>query len=594
MNRSSHRLFQSIIDCLKPRQRLLVQTLCMVILLNLLDLTIPKCLQLFVDSFMGNPLKLGRIPLDFMGTPRGQMLILPVLLVTLAFGRWATTFGRAVLESRLAQGALFDLRSRIFSTMQSLSFAYHDKTHAGLLISHVVEDVNYTSRFLQSGMFPLLECCVYIVAAYVIMAWISVPVALVSALMLASSFLAVAAYFRYGQAFFARTKALFADTVQLFTENMEGHHIVRAFAARSRQSEIYRRRVNTMHDAILTETYLSTLMSQAMVWANALGLAAVLAISLLLYQRGTPDLTLGKIFMLFYIQRSLVPRTRMLGRSFDLLMRFKITADRLEDILFGSDSYLPDEGVRPLPSAGPGSLELRKVSFQYPDGPRALRDISIAVEAGSTIALVGATGSGKTTLAMLLTRFYDPTAGSILLDGSDIRDFPVQQLRNQFSLAFQESFLFSTSIRDNIAYGKPDAPLEDLVYAATLAQAHEFIMATPDGYDTVVGERGVTLSGGQRQRISIARAILQRPRFLVLDACTAAVDGLTEKAIQAGLNALKKDSTIIIIAQRFSSVEHADRVCVFEDGRLVEDGTPAALNRPGTIFTRILDIPEDP
>jgi ATP-binding cassette subfamily B protein len=286
-----------------------------------------------------------------------------------------------------------------------------------------------------------------------------------------------------------------------------------------------------------------------------------------------------------------MPRLRMLGRAMDLLMRFKITADRLENILFSSTSYLPDDGDRKLPSQGPGRIELQNISFQYPDASPALRAVSTVIEAGTTVALVGATGSGKTTLAMLLTRFYDPSEGLILLDGADIREFSIKQVRNQFSLVFQDTFLFSSSIFDNIAYGSPDASPEEIIHAATLAQAHEFIMATPEGYSTVVGERGVTLSGGQRQRISIARAILRRPRFLVLDACTASVDNLTEKAIQEGLHALRETSTIIIIAQRFSSVESADRVCVFESGKLVEDGTPASLNKQGTAFSRILDAP---
>jgi ABC-type multidrug transport system fused ATPase/permease subunit len=208
------------------------------------------------------------------------------------------------------------------------------------------------------------------------------------------------------------------------------------------------------------------------------------------------------------------------------------------------------------------------------------------------VGLVGATGAGKSTLSLLLCRFHDPDEGVILLDGRDIRDYRLDDVRNQFSLVFQDTFLFSTTIWQNIAYGRPDASYEEVIHAASVAHAHRFITEMPEGYDTVVGERGVTLSGGQRQRLSIARAILRRPSFLILDACTSALDAITEQAIQDSLRELRETSTVIVIAQRYSSVADADYVYVLDNGRIIETGPPDELNVPGTAFSRTLHVTE--
>jgi ABC-type multidrug transport system fused ATPase/permease subunit len=291
--------------------------------------------------------------------------------------------------------------------------------------------------------------------------------------------------------------------------------------------------------------------------------------------------------MIFFLQSSMVPRVRMLGRSFDLLMRTWVTADRLAP-LFSTDEYLSDHGEKRLPDAGPGSLSVRDVYFSYGERNHSLRGVSFELAAGEKLGIVGNTGAGKSTLALVMCRFYDPRKGRVLLDGQDIRSYPINAVRNQFSLVFQETFLFSTSVRENIAYGKADASFEQIVEAAKTARIHDHIESMPQGYDTKIGEKGVTLSGGQRQRLSIARAILRRPRFLVLDDCTSALDTATERAIVDGLNSLRETSTLIIIAHRYSSIARADRVIVLEDGRIVEHGTPTELNRAGTLFTRIL------
>lgn len=588
---SSQKFKQLLAACLRPRKGLFGLTLLSVFLFNIAELLLPKLLQLYVDSFAGNELTYWGIPLEFAATAKGQLIILPGILLLVAGLRWGFTYARTVFETRLAQGALFDLRSRIFNTMQNLSFAYHDNSHSGRIISNIVEDVSYARRFFQFGLFPFLESILYIIGALGVMTYVCVPAGLVSIALLALAGISVVFYFKYGYRFFVRTKEIFTEMVQIFAENMEGYLVVKAFGCEDGQKRLYHRRVEDLQRAIFREIMITTAMNQALVWAGVIGIAAVIGTAIYAGQQGHWELTGGRLFLLFFIQRSMVTRIRMLGRSLDLAIRFTVTADRL-GTLFVNNQYLDSEGRRRLPDHGPGRIEACEVSFSYGDRSHSLKDISLTIEAGQTVGLVGPTGAGKSTLALLLCRFYDPDSGKVLLDGADIREYDLGDVRNQFSLVFQDNFLFSVPVWQNIAYGRPDASYEDIINAASIAQAHGFIQEMPHGYDTVVGERGVTLSGGQRQRLSIARAVLRRPRFLVLDACTSAVDAMTETAIQNSLNALRETTTVIIIAQRYSSVADADQVYVLDDGRIVEKGPPAELNVSGTEFSRVLHVTE--
>ncbi len=567
---------------------MLLSTLAVVLGFNLVDLAGMKVLALYIDSVAGNPLLLfDRFSLNVLAVPATRIYAFPLVLVTIAGVRWLFVYRRSVLQARLGQGAMYDLRQRIYQTMQSLSFAYHDRVHSGTLISNIVEDVGQISRFFQMGLFPLLEMSSYLIIAYAAMFYICWPAALASLSLLTLWLAGIYLYFRFGYKYFARTRRRFNQTVANFTENMEGHLVVRAFGRQQSQIRNYSRKVDSLHDAKLREILMFSALNQLGLAAGYLGIPAVLAVALHRFQSGSPGLASGTLFFLFTLQYFLTGKLRVLSRILTNGMRFCVAAERLGE-LFDADDYLDDSGTRRLPRPGPGALEMRAVSFSYNRRSPVLREVSLAVQAGQIVGLAGPSGSGKSTLALLLCRFYDAQAGSILIDGKDIREYSVNEVRRQFALVFQEVFLFSASVRDNIAYGKPGAGLEEVVHAATLAQSHDFIMRMPDGYDTVIGERGVTLSGGQRQRLALARAILCQPRFLILDDCTSALDSKTEEAIHQALDALRGDTTIIIIAHRFTSLEYTDRVYVLEDGALVESGTPRELNAPGTALSRIL------
>ncbi len=578
--------FELLRLCMRPRWGLFMATLGAVILFNLLELLAPKILQLYVDSIAGNPLRFWHLRLNTLITPRTGFILLPSALLLIAAARWLATYWRSVYQTRLGQGALFDLRSRIFNTMQNLSFAYHDAAHSGTLISNVVEDVNFANMFIKSGLMLLLESFVFITISYLFMFTVCSKAALVSMALFGGGVLIVTLLFKCGYRIFARTKARFAEAVQTFSETMEGHLVVKGFGTEERQEETYNRRVDALHDAALKEQFFGSILSQALQWLTVGGIPAVLGIALLEARAGRWDLTAGNLFVLFYLQSGIRMRTWGIGRSLELTIRFAVTAERIGKLL-QARAYLDDEGVESIPLHGPG-IQVENISFSYGDREHSVQGVSLSIREGEIIGLIGRSGAGKSTLALLLCRFYDPAQGRVLLHGRNIRRFPVHELRNRFSLVFQDTFLFSASIRDNIAYGRPEACFEDIVHAASVASIHDFIMTLPQGYDTGVGERGVTLSGGQRQRISIARAILRKPQFLILDDCTSALDSATEKAIQDSLLALRPATTSIVIAHRFSSIRNADRVYVMHEGRIMENGSPSELDHPGTYFRSIL------
>ena len=574
--------------CLSPQKTLFFLAFCAVVVFNLLELVFPKLLQLFIDAIEGNPLiflglniesfSMGTIPIIY---------IIPFALVFFALFRWVFYYFRTVIQTRLGQGVLYDLRKRIYDTMQSLSFTYHDNAHTGTLISNVVEDVGYASRFFEFGLYPLIEAPTYIIIVYVVMFLICWPAACISLMVFSVSFLSIFLFFKYGHNVFARTKKLFAETVQLFTENIEGHLVIRAYGEHRRQQKYYNESVNNLHNATFKEVFVFSAMSQTMVYAAVFGIFMVLGAALFIRQRYGWTITDGNLFMLYFLQASIIQRVRMVNRSLDLVMRMNITAERLNP-LFTNQNYLPETTIYTIPQTGPRSIEMKHCYFSYRKNYSTLNDISLTISAGQTIGFVGVTGSGKSTLALLLCRFYDPIKGKILLDGKNIAHYAIQDVRNQFALIFQETFLFSASIRDNIAYGKPHANDEEVVQAAKAAQIHDFIKDLPEGYATLIGERGVTLSGGQQQRISIARAILRKPKCIILDDCTSALDSKTEYALQHALDALDESITKIIIAHRTSSVINADMIYVLDEGTIVESGTHFELNVPGTAFRRIL------
>ena len=368
-------------------------------------------------------------------------------------------------------------------------------------------------------------------------------------------------------------------------ENVSGVRVVKAFAAEPRQLARFGDSAGRVFDQSMTATRLRAFYTPLIGFLPSIGLAVILLVGGRQVIAG--QLTLGDFTAFYAYLLMLIAPMRQLGIALGLAQRATASGARLFELLDRTPELAAPPGAPPLPP-GRGEVELRDVSFRYGGAPApALRDIDLRVEAGTTVALVGATGSGKTTLVALLPRLYDVTAGAVLIDGADVREVDLPSLRQAISVVDDDPFLFSATVHENIAYGRPDASREAVEAAARRAQAAGFIADLPDGYDTRIGERGLTLSGGQRQRIAIARALLSDPRVLILDDATSSVDASTEQAIKAALREVMAGRTTFVIAHRLSTIALADEIVVLEDGAIAARGTHAELLDRSPLYAEI-------
>ena len=578
-------------SCLKGRSAALTSIIIIVLVATITEMAIPLSIRLFVDNVHGQTPTFWIWKVQWLEEANVYIWV-PVMLVSAAMIRWPINYLRAMTQAQLGQDVLKSLRKRIYKTIQNLSFRYHDQSHSGTLISNLVEDVRYATLFFENGATAIIETLIFIPVVYIIMFGVCWQAALASLGLLLLSFLVIGGVYYFSRPVYARSKELYAETVQCFSEDMEGQLVVRAYGQHAQQYDRYKKLVTTHQKTILQEYLLGFLKGQFLVMGTVTGIIICLYITWVVEKPNLQGSLGGVLLLMFTLQQSLTGKVRMLGRGIDLAIRFQITAQRLHT-LFDDTEFLDYGEIEHGETIPHGNLELRNVSFGYTPQNRALDNVSLTIHPGEMIGLVGGMGSGKSSLIHIMCRFYDPDQGKVLLRGHDLRSFSSDGIRSQFAIVFQESFLFSASVRDNISYGWPDVKDEDVERVARIAQAHEFIMAMPEGYDTEVGEKGVSLSGGQRQRLAIARALLQQPRVLVLDDCTSALDNQTEAAILEHLSQECGEMSVILISHRISSVAKTQRIYVLDKGALVEEGTPASLTVDGTHFNRIMTGGDD-
>ncbi|GAA0469536.1 ABC transporter ATP-binding protein [Actinoplanes campanulatus] len=512
-----------------------------------------------------------------------DLTVYVVLIAVLAVAQGVINFLARLYLLRTAYEMEYDLRNIVFTHLMRMSYAFYDRAQSGELLSRATSDIRAVQMYLAFGPSILVQCTIAGVA-FALMLSINAPLAVVA--MLTMPVIAVLGV-RMRKAIFPVSwliQSRLAGVATVVDENVQGVRIVKAFAAEQRQVDTLARAADRVRWAYTTDSRIRGRWLPVMDNLPRLGLAMVLLIGGLMVLDG--NATVGTIVAFNSYVLMLQPPFRMLGMIIMMGQRAAASAQRIYEIL-----DTPAEVVDPATPVAPeprGDVRFEGARFAYPDGTVALDGLDLHVRLGETVALVGATGSGKSTVARLAARFYDVTAGRVLIDGADVRDYPLDTLRDRVGIVPDEPFLFSVSLHDNIAFGHPEATREQVVTAAIAAGAHAFIERLPEGYDTVVGERGYTLSGGQRQRVAIARALLVNPPVLILDDATSAIDVRVEHEIHEALRDLMHDRTTIVVAHRLATIGLADRVVLIENGRAVASGTHAELLANEPRYRRVL------
>jgi ATP-binding cassette subfamily B protein len=495
------------------------------------------------------------------------------IIVGLATARWLLNMGSRFLLQTTAYRLEYDLRHIMYEHLTRLSFSFYDRVQSGQLISRANSDIRSVQMYLAFAPTILAQCAVAVVA-FVEMLAINASLAVVAMSTMPIAFW-VAVKMR--ERLFPMSwliQARLAEVATVVDENINGVRVVKSFAAEERQLKLLAAASRRAEWANATDADIRARWSPAVENMPRLGQALVLLYGgwLAVHDHAS----VGTIISFNAYVLLLQPPFRLLGQLMMMGQRAKASAGRIYEVLDEQPDIVDRPGAVDLVTTR-GDVHLDRVDFAYPNGTEVLRGFDLRLRPGETVALVGRTGSGKSTVARLLSRSYDVTGGAVVVDGHDVRDLTLASLRHHIGMVADEPFLFSISIRDNIAFGRPDATDEEVVAAATAANADGFIRNLPEGYDTVVGERGYTLSGGQRQRISIARTLLLNPPILVLDDATSAIDVQVEQHIHEALRGLLAERTTLIIAHRLSTISLADRVAVVEDGRVIAEGTHAEL-----------------
>ena len=516
-----------------------------------------------------------------------ELLLFGVGILVVSLGRGFCDFGRTYTTESLSQKVSFDCRNLLYDKLQNVSFAFHDREHTGDLMSRATADVEAMRRFVNLGMIRSLDVVVRIVAIPLILFFVNWQLALVSMIFVPALVLRSSLVMRALRRKWLHVQEVMGESVTVLQENLAGMHVVKAFASEDYERAKYNRKAEELrveyYDAERMQGTNSAWMT--LYFTFALGLILWVGGWLVVENRLNP----GELAMFFLYLNQLTFPIRASAQIINTFSRAISSGQRLFDIL---DTRSPvEERPNAVPMDRPaGHVRFEEVGFGYADRSPALKHVELDAKPGQVTAILGAPGSGKTTIVNLLPRFYDVTDGKITIDGDDIRDYTLQSLRHNVGIVHQDVYLFSASIRDNIAYGVSSATAEDVERAAKVAQLHDQIMALPGGYDTWVGERGATLSGGQRQRLSIARTILIDPPVLILDDSTSSVDVETERQIHRAMVEVMKGRTTFVIAHRLSTVRDADQILVLDKGVIAERGTHSELINQGGMYQSIYEL----
>jgi ABC-type multidrug transport system fused ATPase/permease subunit len=517
---------------------------------------------------------------------RSEIWIIALAILGLGLVRSLLMVGRRLISGRQALAVEFDMRNGLYSKLLRLSFGFYDRHQTGQLMSRATVDLQSVRFFLGYGLIFFFQHVLTIVGVTAVMFVVSWQLALAATAVTPLIVLIAYRYSSVSHPVLRDVQQKMADVATVAEENIVGVHVVKSFAREGTESEKFARRSDSVFRRSVDAN------RQRAIYVPLLGFLPLVAQATVLLLGGrmvvNGDLSFRSFFFFNVLVLMLVMPLRMLGMWIGQAQRATASGERIFEVMDEDEEVSDRPDAVDLPP-GDGRVRFEGVSFGYDEQRPVLEEIDLVLEPGRTVALIGHTGSGKTTLASLVPRFYDVTAGRITIDGLDIRDAKLVSLRREIGIVAQDPFLFSATVRENIAFGRPDATDEQVEEAARLAQAAEFIEELPDRYETVIGERGITLSGGQRQRIAIARALLLDPRILILDDATASVDATTEARIRLGLRQAMKGRTTIIIAHRLSTLALADELVVLDGGRVAARGTHEVLLERSPVYREIYD-----
>lgn len=567
------RILRRLLAFLKPHSGKMAIALALMLVASGLTLLTPYLIKVAIDHAIaeGDVAELHRIA---------------AMIVVAFLGLYITTAGQRYLLSWVGQRVLATLRGDLFRHLQELSLGYHDTHIVGVTISRVMNDVGVINELLSQGLVTLIGDLLVLGGIVVVMVSMSPRLALLAFSVIPLMILATYLFARRAQVAFRETRARIAAVVGDLAEDISGMRVIQAFAQEGATHERFDEVNRANRDANIAAMSLSFVFLPSVEFLGMLATAIVLWFGGMAVARD--QLTLGVVVaFLAYVSRFFQP-IQELSQMYTTLQAAMAGGERVLELLDTEPDVKDKPDAIEMPPIK-GHIELRHVHFAYRGDTRVLHDVNLVIEPGQTVALVGPTGAGKTSIANLIARFYDVTEGAVLIDGIDVRDVKQRSLRRQMGLVPQDPFLFSGTLADNIRFGRPDATDEEVERAARLANAHDFIVAMPDGYETEVLEGGVNLSVGQRQLICIARAVLADPRILILDEATSSVDTVTEALIQEALERLLAERTAVVIAHRLSTIRNADLICVVHGGRIVERGRHEELLALGGLYRELYE-----
>jgi ATP-binding cassette subfamily B protein len=513
-----------------------------------------------------------------------QLIVVSVLIVIASALRGLCAFAQNYLGETAAQGGSYELRRAMYAHVQQLSFSFHDQAQTGDLLTRSMSDVEQLKNFMGRGVLMIFNLVLLVVGVAIALLAMNWQLALLSLVMLPLLYWRAAAYSQSIRPMFRAIQDQVAKVATLVQDNAAGARVVKAFGHERQEIQRFDRENEILYQRYLTSTRLQSFNTPLLNFmANASTIGMLWVGGLLVISN---SLTLGELVAFYAYLLQIVGPIRQGGFLMSMASRAAASSERVLEVLDTPISVTSPPDALELPPIE-GAVDFQDVTCAYHPGRPVIQHVSFSTHPGQTVALVGATGSGKTTVANLIPRFYDATSGRVLIDGHDVRAVDLASLRRQIGIVMQETTLFSGTIRDNIGFGRADATEDDIHWAAGQARAEEFISRLPKGYDTIVGERGVTLSGGQKQRVAIARALLMDPRILILDEFTSAVDAATERLIRAALIELMRGRTTFVIAHRLSTVRAADTILVMQRGRVVNAGTHQELLETSAVYREI-------